>query len=88
MVLPAFGVIGLEKMDGFKAVVLISCENMRVTFEIVGSTSFIRAAQAQLLLGSTTAKIDAQYVRLSAIQATTDSDPNKAEIFSRYEHIE
>ena len=85
MTLPAFRVIGLEAIDGFKAVVLINCENMRVTFEIVGSTSFIRHAQSQLLLGSTTAMIDAQYVRLSAFQASTDLDPNKVTIFSRYE---
>ena len=41
----------------------------------LGSTS------VQLLLGSTTAKIDTQHVRLYAIQATTDSDPNKERFF-------
>ena len=86
MALPTFRVSGLETIDGFKNVALTNCENMRVTFEIIGSTSFIRCAQSQLLLGSTTAKIDDQYVRLFAIQAGTDSDPHKVTILSRYEH--
>ncbi len=88
MTLPTFAVMGVETMDGFKAVVLKSCENFQVSFEIFGSSSFIRRAQAQLLLGSTTATIDKRLVRLHGVQATTDSDPKTAMIFSRYDHMQ
>lgn len=87
MKLPTLKVIGIEKIDGFKKVTLISCEDFRLSFEIFGSKSFIRSAQAQLLLGSVTANFDEKDVRLKVVECITSSDPERATISSEFRHL-
>ena len=84
MSFPTFRLKGLETLDGFQEVILKSYDNFQLTFEIFGSPSFIKRAQAQLLLGSTTATLDSKPVRLHGIHSSTGPDPKKAMIFSGF----
>jgi hypothetical protein len=77
MTLPTFQALGIEKIEGFKGAILRSCDNFQLSFEISGSSSFIRQAHNQLMRGSTTVKIDNQAVRLH-IQSSAQSNPESA----------
>lgn len=87
MALPKFEIIGIKKMKGFEAIVIQSCDETQLAFEIYGSPSFIRQAQAQLLLGATTATMDMQLVRLYGVQSIVGNDPETVIILAKYESI-
>lgn len=89
MIIPTFQATGIENIPGFKKADLRSYDPLQcqLSFEISGSSTFIKQAQSQLLLGLTTATIDSKLVRLSGIQCSTGSDPGTAIICSRFEVV-